>query len=106
MNFKSTTIGAISFLATGLMTVTMASGESIRLQENEGHIFNTFVYTDEIDLVCKYENLKPTDLRHPNRLEKIERNFSRTDYNSRVNKDFRRKQNIKARRNSAKVNNA
>ena len=52
MNFKSTTIGAISFLATGLMTVTMASGESIRLLENEGHIFNTFVYNDELDLVA------------------------------------------------------
>jgi hypothetical protein len=88
------------------MTVTMASGESIRIRENEGHTFNRFVYNDELDLVCKYDDLRLIDLRHPNRNKMIERNFSKIDQNCKAPKDVRRKQNMRARWSSPKQNNA
>ena len=107
MNTLETTVAAISFSASGIMTVIMHTKETIRLFEHEGHRFRQFVFGNEFGapvdnhefaLMERYEDMDVRRMRHPNRIEKIDRNFSWIGASTKANKCHRRGINARARR--------
>ena len=101
------TIAAITFSASGLMHLSMASGEKISLHEYEGERFKNFVYGEHRETptngaVPKTELL--AKVRKPNRNKNVSQSFSPLNYEY-SNKDFRRKKNAMARRNDNKSRN-
>lgn len=101
------TIAAITFSASGLMHLSMATGEKISLHEHEGARFSEYVYGESSPTIIKEELLlEGLKFRHQNRYRKMQKPPAVGDmmlYG--FYKDFRRKKNAMARRNDDKKRN-